>query len=48
MGPIDHMPALVQVMAWHRAGDKALSEPMRIQFTGAYIYATLGGDELTR
>ena len=38
MGPIDHMPALVQVMAWHRAGDKALSEPMRIQFTDAYIY----------
>ena len=27
-GPIDNMPALVQIMAWRRTGDKSLSEPM--------------------
>ena len=27
-GPINNIPALVQVMAWRRAGDKPLSEPM--------------------
>ena len=27
-GPIDKNPALVQIMAWHRLGDKPLSEPM--------------------
>ena len=26
--PIDNKPALVQVMAWRRPGDKPLSEPM--------------------
>ena len=25
-------------MAWRRAGDKPLSEPMMAQFTDAYIY----------
>ena len=29
-GPIDNNPALVQLMAWHRAGDKPLSEPMLV------------------
>ena len=29
-GPIDHIPALVQIMAWRRPGDKPLSEPMMI------------------
>ena len=29
-GPINNIPALVQVMAWHRPGDKPLSEPMMI------------------
>ena len=28
MGPIDNIPALVQVMVWRRPGDKPLSEPM--------------------
>ena len=28
MGPIDNKPALVQIMAWRRSGDKPLSEPM--------------------
>ena len=27
-GPIDNKPALVQMMAWHRTGDKPLSETM--------------------
>ena len=29
-GPINHIPALVQIMAWHRLGDKPLSEPMTV------------------
>ena len=28
--PIDNIPALVQVMAWRRPGDKPLSEPMMV------------------
>ena len=35
--PIDNKPALVQVMAWRRTGDKPLAEPMRTQFTDAYM-----------
>ena len=30
MGSIDNIPALVQIMAWRRPGDKPLSEPMII------------------
>ena len=29
-GPINNIPALVQIMAWRRAGDKPLSEPMMV------------------
>ena len=29
-GPINNIPALVQVMAWGRPGDKPLSEPMLV------------------
>ena len=29
-GPINNNPALVQIMAWRRSGDKPLSEPMMI------------------
>ena len=29
-GPIDDIPALVQIMAWRRPGDKPLSEPMMV------------------
>ena len=29
-GPIDNNPALVQIMAWRRPGDKPLSEPMMV------------------
>ena len=30
-GPINNIPALVQVMAWCRPGDKPLSEPMMVR-----------------
>ena len=29
-GPINNIPALVQIMVWRRSGDKPLSEPMMI------------------
>ena len=35
--PIDNKPALVQVMAWSRTGDKPLPVPMLTQFTDAYM-----------
>ena len=35
-GPNDNYPALVQIMALHRIGDKPLSEPMLTQFTDTY------------
>ena len=37
MSPIDKKPALVQVMAWRRIGDKPLPEPMMAQLTDAYM-----------
>ena len=36
-GPIDYNSALVQVVAWHRTGEKPLPESMLTQFTDAYI-----------
>ena len=36
-GPIDNRPALVQVMAWRRTGDKPLPEPTLTQFTDTYM-----------
>ena len=30
-GPINNIPALIQIMAWRRPGDKPLSEPMMIK-----------------
>ena len=35
--PISNIPALVQVMAWRRTGDKPLPEPMLTQFVDAYM-----------
>ena len=29
-GPINNIPALVQIMAWRRPGDKPLSEPIMV------------------
>ena len=37
-GPIDNYPALLQIMAWRRTGDKPLPEPMLTQFTDAYMW----------
>ena len=37
MSPIDNKPALFQVMAWRRTGDKPLPEPMITQFINAYM-----------
>ena len=35
--PVNKKPALVQVMAWCRTGDKPLHEPMLTQTTDAYM-----------
>ena len=43
-GPINNIPALVWIMAWHRPGDKPLSEPMMARLL-THICA-LGLDEL--
>ena len=32
-GPINNIPALAQIMAWRRPGDKPLSEPMMVSLT---------------
>ena len=36
-GSINNIPALVQIMAWRRIGDKPLFEPMTVQITDAYM-----------
>ena len=36
-GAIKNIPALVQIMAWLRIGDKPLSEQMLTLFTNAYM-----------
>ena len=36
-GSINNIPALVQIMAWRRTGDKSLSEPMMTQLNDAYM-----------
>ena len=38
-GPINNMPALVQIMAWHWPGDKPLSEPRKVSLL-THIYVT--------
>ena len=35
--PADNKSALVQLMAWHRTGDKPLPEPMTTQSRDAYM-----------
>ena len=34
-GPIKNIPALVQIMAWRRPGDKPLSEPVMVSLHSA-------------
>ena len=36
-GLIDNIPALVQIMAWDRTGDKPLSEPMMSWIAHTYL-----------
>ena len=36
-GPSDNKSALVQVISWHRAGNKPLPEAMMTLFTDAYM-----------
>ena len=38
-GPINNIPLLVQIMAWHRPGDKQLSEPMKVSLQ-MHMYVT--------
>ena len=38
-GPINNIPALVQIMAWRRPGDKPLSEPMMVSLL-THIFVT--------
>ena len=38
-GPINNIPALVQIMAWRRSGDKPLSEPVMVSLP-THICAT--------
>ena len=45
-GLINNIPALVQIMAWRRPGDKPLSEPMMVSLL-THIYALLGLNELS-
>ena len=35
--PINNIPALVQIMAWRRSGDKPLTESVMTYFTDAYM-----------
>ena len=44
--PINNIPALVQIMAWGRSGDKPLSEPIMVSILYWRIYASLGLNEL--
>ena len=44
--PNDNKPALIQIMAWRRIGDKPLSEPMMVNLL-MHLHASLGHDELT-
>ena len=43
-GPVNKNPALVQIMAWNRPGDKPLSEPMIVY---RRIYASLSLNDLS-
>ena len=47
-GPIDYKSALVQVMAWHRTGEKPLPESILTQLIHRRIYTALGGNKITK
>ena len=35
-GPISNIPAMIQINAWRRLGDKPISEPILVRFNDAY------------
>ena len=35
--PVENIPALVQIMAWHWAGDKALFEPIMAYVANSFM-----------
>ena len=43
-GPIDNIPALVQIMVWRRPGDKPLSEPMMVRLP-THLYRCVTGPQ---
>ena len=43
---INNIPALGQIMAWRRPGDKPLSEPMMVDLLTHIMYESLGLNEL--
>ena len=51
-GPVNNIPALIQIMAWRRPGDKPLSEPMMVSLlthisvtrTHYQPYSNIGSD----
>ena len=44
MGQINNIAALVEIIAWHRPGDKPLSQPMLVIYWR--IYTSLGLNDL--
>ena len=47
-GPINNIPALIQIMAWRQWGDKPLSEQKIAQFTDAYMRHLASMNQLIR
>ena len=45
-GRINNIPALGQIMAWRRPGDKPLSEPMMVSLLKHICHVSLGLNEL--
>ena len=43
-GQINIGPAVIRIMAWHRAGDKTLSEPIIAQVTDVYMRQSFNFD----
>ena len=44
-GPMNNIPVLVQIMAWHRPGDKPLSESMMVSLLTHILHTSLGLNE---
>ena len=46
--PINIIPALVKIMAWHRPGDKPISEPMMVSLLMLICVTQLQWVKLTK